>query len=302
VDAAQSLWDLARETWRALFPVQWHADLARAFIMFSFAYTVVLAIELACGTRTRNYQTRDFAHDVAFNLYYRTGIHRLMLSAPLLLALDVPLSFLDLRLLSGLPAFVQVVAGLVIGDFIMYWLHRAQHAVPFLWAFHTTHHSTEHLTFAAYQRFHPLEVLVGDLLGFLILRILGFEIYTWAAVYLIANFIGELQHSQIPWRLGPFYRVIVTPSFHAHHHSADRLVHDRNYGGLFAFWDYLFGTAVDDHAPAPVKYGLDDVKARSLWSTLVDPFRLLVQFYGPRDRRPPALIDAEDLARDDAAR
>lgn len=296
MDAAQALWSAIREAWVTLLPGPWERNFVKGAVLFAFSFSAVWAIEKAYRARTRNYRTRDFAHDTAYYFYYRSGIQRLLVTGPLFLALDAPLSFLDLRLLDGLPVAAKIVLGIVIGDFVMYWLHRAQHAFPFLWAFHTTHHSTEHLTFAAYLRFHPIEVFVGEVLAFVLLRLLGFDIGTWLAVYLVTNFLGEIQHSQIPWRLGPFYKVIVTPTFHAYHHSPDRALHDRNFGGLLAVWDYLFGTAVDARTPRPATFGLPHVKPRSLWSTFADPFRLLREFYS-RDRRGPILVEDESRAR-----
>jgi sterol desaturase/sphingolipid hydroxylase (fatty acid hydroxylase superfamily) len=99
--------------------------------------------------------------------------------------------------------------------------------------------------------------------------------------------VNEIQHTQLPWRLGPLYRVFVTPAFHSFHHSTDPAHHDRNFGVLFSVWDRLFGTAVPSDAVAPTKFGLDDVKAESLWDTIVEPFRLLYQFYGPGSLAKP---------------
>ncbi|WP_352893005.1 sterol desaturase family protein [Mesorhizobium sp. M0984] len=42
-----------------------------------------------------------------------------------------------------------VISGVLVaiaGDFFYYWMHRAQHAVPFLWRMHATHHSIRELT------------------------------------------------------------------------------------------------------------------------------------------------------------
>ncbi|MGZ8135794.1 MAG: DUF2934 domain-containing protein [Methylococcaceae bacterium] len=36
--------------------------------------------------------------------------------------------------------------------------------------------------------------------------------------------------------------MIVVPSLHRVHHSAQRSEHDHNYGAVFSFWDRLFGT------------------------------------------------------------
>ena len=42
--------------------------------------------------------------------------------------------------------------------------------------------------------------------------------------------------------------VFITPDMHRVHHSLDTAEHNGNYGGLFSFWDRLFGNYVD--APA----------------------------------------------------
>lgn len=277
----QTLYAGLRAAWRSLIPGEFGRGFANALVYLAVLYLVVLAIERVYGTRTRNYRSPEFAQDVVYYLYYRSGAHRILFTGAFFIALSEPLAFLDLRLLAPLPIVVQVCIGILISDFSMYWLHRAQHRFRFLWAFHTTHHATEHLTFAAYLRFHPVEVFVGELVTFVVLRMLGFDLTSWLVVYLVSNFLGEIQHSQIPWKFGPFYKVIVSPAFHAFHHSPDRAYHDRNFGGLLACWDYLFGTAVPDDAPQPSAFGLPDVKPDSLWSTLATPFYLLRRFYFP---------------------
>jgi sterol desaturase/sphingolipid hydroxylase (fatty acid hydroxylase superfamily) len=279
MDEIQSLYLSLRVLWRNLLPGEFARNCASALLHVIAIYFVVLAIEKAYGTRTENYKSRDFMHDLAYYFYYRSGAQKFLFTAAVFVALDTPLSFLDLKLLSPLPFGVQVVFWLLISDFAMYWLHRAQHYYRFLWAFHSTHHAEEHLTFASFLRFHPVEVFIGECVAFVILRILGFDLNSWIAAYLVTTFLGEVQHTQIPWNFGPAYKVIVSPQFHAYHHSPDPACHDRNYGGLFSFWDYLFGTAVPDGLERPTKYGLRDVKVTSLWSTLVTPFRLLQEFY-----------------------
>jgi sterol desaturase/sphingolipid hydroxylase (fatty acid hydroxylase superfamily) len=182
---------------------------------------------------------------------------------------------------SGWPFAAQVVLYLVVGDFIAYWVHRAEHRFRFMWAFHTTHHSQERLTFATIARFHPVEMIYHNLIAYVPLRLLGVEPTAWLPVYLgLQLFIG-LQHTQIPWKLGPLYRVIATPSFHAYHHSIDPAHHDRNYANIFSFWDHLFGTAVPADSPAPVRMGLESMPAPTLLGSLVTPFRLLREFYAP---------------------
>jgi sterol desaturase/sphingolipid hydroxylase (fatty acid hydroxylase superfamily) len=166
----------------------------------------------------------------------------------------------------------------------MYWLHRAQHRYRFLWAFHTTHHEPTQLTYATFLRFHPVEVIIGDIASFAILSLLGADFTGWVLVFMITTFLGEVQHTQIPWTLGPLRWIFVTPRFHGYHHSTDRAEHDRNFGGLFSFWDRIFGTAMPENAPPPKAYGLVDVKSESLLETVVSPFRVLRRLYGSEGR------------------
>jgi sterol desaturase/sphingolipid hydroxylase (fatty acid hydroxylase superfamily) len=85
------------------------------------------------------------------------------------------------------------------------------------------------------------------------------------------------QHTQISWRLGPMYRVFMTPTFHSYHHSTDPQHHNKNFsGGVFSFWDYIFGTAVKDTQTPPGRLGLENLHMGSLWSMLVMPFQLLL--------------------------
>ena len=284
----QLFYEGLRAVWRGWFPDPFVRGWANAGVFLGFFYLVVLAIERFHGTRTRNYRRREFAWDVAYYLYYRSGTHRILFTLGITALLSRPLSFLDLGLLRPLPLALEVGIGLVVADMAMYWLHRAQHHFRFLWAFHTTHHSPEQLTFATFNRFHPVEVAIGDIVSFALLSVLGADFSGWVLIYLISTFFGEIQHSQIPWSLGPLRRIIVSPRFHAYHHSPDRATHDRNFGGFFAFWDHLFGTAVPDGTPAPTTFGLPDVKPQSLLGTLTTPFVLLWRWYGPQRTAGPA--------------
>jgi sterol desaturase/sphingolipid hydroxylase (fatty acid hydroxylase superfamily) len=63
------------------------------------------------------------------------------------------------------------------------------------------------------------------------------------------------QHSDIEWTYGPVGRVIVSPRFHARHHSAAPEDINVNFGSLLIIWDHLFGTARKTPG-RPLAYGL----------------------------------------------
>jgi sterol desaturase/sphingolipid hydroxylase (fatty acid hydroxylase superfamily) len=47
--------------------------------------------------------------------------------------------------------FVSIVILVVVSDLYTYTFHRFQHAIPFLWAMHSFHHSANALTFTGYS-------------------------------------------------------------------------------------------------------------------------------------------------------
>jgi sterol desaturase/sphingolipid hydroxylase (fatty acid hydroxylase superfamily) len=55
--------------------------------------------------------------------------------------------------------WLQAVEVMVLSDLGIYWGHRLQHRVGFLWRFHAVHHSSEHLDWLAAFREHPLDTL-----------------------------------------------------------------------------------------------------------------------------------------------
>ena len=65
---------------------------------------------------------------------------------------------LPLRPIVGsLPSPVRGVIAIVLFDFLVYASHRASHEVPFLWRFHSVHHSTKTLDWVSGFRAHPFD-------------------------------------------------------------------------------------------------------------------------------------------------
>src|SRR5262245_32544203 len=55
------------------------------------------------------------------------------------------------------PWWLQAVEVVLGSDLLVYWGHRLQHRVGFLWRFHAVHHSAEHLDWLAAHREHPVD-------------------------------------------------------------------------------------------------------------------------------------------------
>ena len=150
----------------------------------------------------------------------------------------------------------QLLLCILVADLAQYWTHRAYHEVPFLWKFHSVHHSTKTMDWLAGSRQHILEVIVTRVLVVAPLFVLGFRESVVNAYILIVGFQAVLNHANVgvPW--GPLRYLIVTPDFHHWHHASDDEAIDRNYAAHYAFLDYLFGTAVKADRKLPNRYGV----------------------------------------------
>ena len=129
-------------------------------------------------------------------------------------------------------------------DFVIYVAHVLMHKVPCLWHLHRLHHSATEFNIITGIRITLGERSFNDLLILLFLALVfGLpspqQIFTVMFVY---NIIDLLQHSDLPWDYGFFGYAIASPRYHRMHHSMHPEDSDANYGNIFSFWDYLFGT------------------------------------------------------------
>jgi sterol desaturase/sphingolipid hydroxylase (fatty acid hydroxylase superfamily) len=265
----------------------------RALTIGVASYFAIYLLERASGGSTGQYRSRGFLHDVVYWFYYRSGLNQLLFMAALFSFLGHKLNFFHLHFADGMHPIVRGTLWILIADFTSYWVHRLQHASRFVWAFHSTHHSQEQLNFATTTRFHPIDHFISDVIKFFPPLVLGASPMSWLPLYLTTDFMTMAQHSRIKWRFGVLSRILVTPRFHSFHHSADPRHYDKNFGGIFSVWDYMFGTALDA-AEQPSEFGLSDVKMPTLVSTLVVPFRLLRRSYSKSS--PQSSIESNRVA------
>lgn len=156
----------------------------------------------------------------------------------------------------SMPFWLQLIGILLVADLIQYWTHRAYHEVPFLWRFHSVHHSTEVMDWLAGSRMHILELIVTRTAILGPIYVLGFSRGVMDAYVVVVGFQAVFNHANVSLPWGVLRHIIVTPDFHHWHHSSDRAAIDRNYAAHFAFIDYAFGTAVKTEAAFPEGYGV----------------------------------------------
>ncbi len=175
-----------------------------------------------------------------------------------------------------LPLWVELPITLFISDLGSYWAHRAMHTYPFLWRFHSIHHSAESVDWLVNTRAHPFEMVFQRMAGIVPLYLLGFAQASSAPVdpiVLWVQILGTIWtffiHANVRWRLGPLEWLFTTPAFHHWHHTNDEH-RDKNFAALFPCIDWAFGTA---WLPKywPPSYGIDAEVPSTLKGQLFDP-------------------------------
>lgn len=157
------------------------------------------------------------------------------------------------------PAWLRITLALLLFDAWMYWWHRLNHRLPFLWRFHRTHHSDPKMDVTTANRFHIGEIALSSALRVPIIALLGLR-YWELALYELAMFtVVQWHHANIalPSRLDRSLRaLVVTPFMHKVHHSRWQPETDSNYSSLFSFWDRLFGSFKLRARPETLQFGL----------------------------------------------
>lgn len=129
----------------------------------------------------------------------------------------------------------------VLGDFVFYWVHRAQHG-RLLWPVHRMHHSAWHMTLLNVSRHNVFADIVFGVVRAIPLSFILVPDHSIVAAQLMAALHGYLHHSNILSDWGWFGRwVLVSPLHHRLHHSSLPEDFDRNLA-ILPVMDRLFGT------------------------------------------------------------
>ena len=179
-------------------------------------------------------------------------------------------------------------------DFCKYWAHYIHHENRFLWPFHAVHHSAEVLTPLTAYRNHPVfllirnliySVVVGIVQGIMLFVLLGeISLITIGSAnvgYVVFNMLGSnLRHSHIWLSYGSVIEhILISPAQHQIHHSSAPRHHNKNYGEVFAFWDWMFGTLYIPKEHESLEFGIADARGNlveqphpTLLAALFQPF------------------------------
>jgi sterol desaturase/sphingolipid hydroxylase (fatty acid hydroxylase superfamily) len=174
----------------------------------------------------------------------------------------------------ALPLVVQIIAIMILTDFVQYWVHRAFHRVPFLWGFHAVHHSAKEMDWIAGARMHFMEIIVLRAATATPAFTLGFS-ETALQVYLLIVYVySTFVHANLRWKLSWMEGFLVTPRFHHWHHGIEKEAIDVNFAIHFPLYDKLFGTHHMPEDKWPSGYGIGGHPVpNGYWKQFLYPFR-----------------------------
>jgi len=173
--------------------------------------------------------------------------------------------------IARLPWLLQFFLAIVVADLAEYFVHLAFHKIPFLWRFHSIHHSSKALDWIAGSRSHFVDdtlvrafVLLPLMFGFSQAVILAYLIFvTLHATWTHCNFGPNAKWLE---------QFLVMPRYHHWHHTSQKEGIDKNFAIHFPWIDKMFGTYYFPET-WPEKYGLDGEElSPSFWGQTIEPF------------------------------
>lgn len=213
--------------------------------------------------------------DVVYTLLNKLGVIPLGIFL-LLLPLNDELLELTREVGFVLPTVEQVIPWLrdkplvlflvyfLLYDLAGYLWHRAQHALPWLWALHSLHHSQRQVSTWTDDRNHVLDDILFDLYLAIVAILIGVQPGQFVAILLLGRLIEAFSHVNTRFGFGRVLdKVLVDPMFHRTHHArasaSEPRIHDTNFSAVFPIWDILFRTAHYDYRQRAS--GVDDADA-----------------------------------------
>lgn len=174
-------------------------------------------------------------------------IMRLLVAGPFLLWIDyIGKNGHGLRHVFGLQeGWLLIITTVVFFDFLEVFKHLLFHRIPFMWSFHQAHHTDKHLDIWTAIRYHPGEFIMSAFYKGLGITLWGPDILSFVIFEIILNMANQFHHSNIDFsdRMENFLnRFIVTPRYHALHHTIVREKGDQNFSVIFNIWDRILGT------------------------------------------------------------
>jgi sterol desaturase/sphingolipid hydroxylase (fatty acid hydroxylase superfamily) len=175
------------------------------------------------------------------------------------------------------PLYAETVLVFVLFDIWMYFWHRANHRIQFLWRFHRAHHSDTEMDTTTALRFHPGELILSTFVRLPVIILLGMSFAQLALFEVLLNISTLFHHSNlgVPEKWDRRLRVaIVTPNMHRVHHSMEVFETNSNYTSLLSIWDRLYRSFRMREDTLTITIGLPrfrETKWQRFWGFIITP-------------------------------
>ncbi len=196
----------------------------------------------------------DLVYFAVSHIFVQFTIYLSILPAKTLFTHWRGMSLLDI--VPTLPLPIQFIMIMFVADFAEYWIHRAFHKFPKLWALHSIHHGIKEMDWLASSRLHIIDILMVRSLTFIPVFALNFSESATLAYLSFVSIHAVFIHSNFRPRMAWLERILVFPRFHHWHHAIEKSAIDKNFALHFPFMDKLFGTQLLPDDEWPKGYGI----------------------------------------------
>ena len=169
--------------------------------------------------------------------------------------------------------WLQGILAFLLAELAIYWQHRLAHEIPFLWRFHSVHHSSRYMDWLAGERRHPVDGAWAALFTSIPLALIGLDGAQAGAIVLFAELWDLIIHANVRWRVRWMDRIWVSPEMHHWHHAEDEEAWDKNYAGAIAIYDVIFGTYYMPKDKRPTTYGIPGGISDRYLDQMIHPFK-----------------------------
>ena len=143
---------------------------------------------------------------------------------------------------SGWGLLLGALVYLAAMDLGEYLFHRAQHAIPWMWAMHSLHHSDTACDVTTTLRHFWLDPLLRAVTVWLAVGLLFKATPVIVLVYLAVGYYNFLTHANVRLGFGKLSWLWNSPQYHRIHHSASPEHFDVNFAQFLPIFDVICGT------------------------------------------------------------
>lgn len=235
------------------------------WLLIDILISAVIFIPIELFLPKRIHQTK-FHEEWRTDLVYFIISHLFIQFSGVLIKLPAEMIFSNIGLnniqlwMQGIWFVPQLFLALVISDLFQWIGHYCFHKFPYLWRFHSVHHSIKDIDWLAGSRIHFVDLILVRAFSFLPLYVLGFSSSVFITYIIIVSVQAVLAHANTRINFGFLRYVIVTPQYHHWHHADDPKAYNKNFAIHFPFIDMLFGTYYPIGKTWPETTGLGNVK------------------------------------------